>query len=104
MTRNSYVGQIREKRAKSFLEGCYKWKLQKTTIALDKYHSIDFIGEDIRGNKVLVQVKGKSWLDKDAEPKALEYAQANNIDLWYVYIGHEYNSKIYLKKKYEAVK
>ncbi len=100
-TRNTNLGLIREKRAKTYMEKCLHWEVQKTTIALDKYHSIDFIATNKNNERMVIQVKGLSHLTKEPHPKAIEYAQNNNCKLYYIYVGCSYNSKIYTKKKYE---
>ncbi len=102
MTRkNENLGLIREKRAKLYMEKILKWNVQKTTIALDKYHSIDFMATDKNGVKSAIQVKGSSQCGKEPHPKAMEYAQTHQCKLYYIYLGSKYKTKIYMKKFYD---
>ncbi len=99
--KNKELGRIREKRAQAYMENVLKWQVFKTTIALDKWHAIDFTAIDKNNKRIVIQVKGFSQLNKPANEKAIEYARKYKNKLYYFYIGSNYYSKIYVRKFYD---
>lgn len=95
---NKNLGKIREKRAKAFLENNYKWFVQKTNLAIDKYHSIDFECLNSKNEKCFVQVKGYAFYKKKPDEKAIHYAKKCNAKLYYCFVPNYFSGKILLKK------
>lgn len=101
MNRNKYLGNIREKRAKAFLEQNYNWFVQKTNLAIDKYHYIDFECLNSKNEICYVQVKGYAFLKKKPAEQAIKFTKKHNAKLYYCFVPNKYLGKIFLKKIYE---
>lgn len=102
MRKNKRIGLLREKRAKKYLEIWFRWTVNKSNLAEDKYHYIDFICYNSKGEKIFVQVKGSNWLSKEPSEKAIAYAKKHNAMLYYVYVPPTYFSNVRLRRiRYE---
>ncbi len=98
VTKDSYLGWIREKRVKSYIEKTLKWEIEKANYALDKYHAIDFVCRNKDKELIFVQVKGMSWIKKDFQQSAINISIKHNAQLYYFYVGNQYNCKIYCRR------
>ncbi len=96
--RNKYIGNIREKRVRSYISSCLKWNIEKANYAFDKFHAIDFICKDKKNELIFVQVKGTSQIHKPFAKAAIDIACKHNARLYYFYVSNKYESKIYLRK------
>lgn len=98
VTKDKYIGYIREKRVQAFVEKRYKWEVEHANMAMDKYHSIDLVCRDKDGELIYIQVKGYSWIGKPFSQKAIDVAKLHGARLYYAYVGNKYKSQIRMLK------
>lgn len=98
ITKNEKLGKEREARARGYIEKCLKWRVEKSNMAIDKYHAIDFICYNKFDELVFVQVKGTTMFNRKPEQKAVDYAIKHDAFLYYIYLPKNTSQQPLMKK------
>lgn len=96
-SQDKWLGELRETRAKAFMEKWFRWDVKKANFAEDKYHYIDFVCSNSKGEKIFVQVKGMKRISYQPSQKALKFAIKNNAKLYYCFVPYNYNQRLTFK-------